>query len=132
MLASYQKSRLAAFSFILLASVLTTYAQSGNSTSVAGTVLDASGAVVTNATIELRNPVSGFLRTAVTDTGGAFLIPNVPFNPYHLTVTGRGFTPSTSLPRACRCIRVSSVRSRPHPTSEPRAGLHPACPGSIP
>ena len=94
MLASYVKSRAAAFLFtILLAIALGAHAQSGNSTSITGTVVDPSGAVVTNATVEVRNPVSGFSRNAVTDAAGKFVVPNVPFNPYHLTVTGQGFAP---------------------------------------
>ena len=67
-------------------------AQSGTSTSITGTVVDPSGAVVTNATVEVRNPVSGFSRTAVTDAAGTFVVPNVPFNPYHVTVTAQGFS----------------------------------------
>ena len=94
MLASYVKSRGAAFLFtILLAIALGAHAQSGNSTSITGTVVDPSGAVVTNATVEVRNPVSGFSRNAVTDAAGKFVVPNVPFNPYHLRVTGQGFAP---------------------------------------
>jgi len=95
MLASYKKSLRAAF-VILLFSVfaLVSQAQSGgSSTSVIGVVVDPSGAVVANATIEIRNPVSGFERTTVTDNSGRFSIPNVPFNPYHLSVTGQGFNP---------------------------------------
>jgi hypothetical protein len=78
----------------LLASGLCAFGQSaGNSTSVAGTVLDPSGAVVPNATVEIHNPVSGFARTATTNDTGGFVIPNVPFNPYHLMVTSQGFSP---------------------------------------
>jgi len=66
-------------------------AQSGNATAVTGTVVDASGAVVPGATVEIHNPVSGFDRIASTDASGRFSIPNVPFNPYHLSVTGQGF-----------------------------------------
>ena len=63
----------------------------GNSTSITGTVVDPSGAVVPNATVEVHNPVSQFNRSAVTDSKGNFTIPNVPFNPYHMTVSGEGF-----------------------------------------
>jgi hypothetical protein len=93
MLASYKKSILAAFMVIFsLVFGLSANAQSGgSSTSVTGTVVDPTGAVVSNATVEMRNPVSGFERTAMTDGSGKFSIPNVPFNPYHLTVTGQGF-----------------------------------------
>ena len=73
---------------------LCAYAQSGgNSTSVTGTVFDPSGAVVPSATVEIRNPVSGFDRTVTTNASGNFSIPNVPFNPYHLNVTSQGFAP---------------------------------------
>jgi len=95
MLASHQKSRYAAFIAVFyLALTLGARAQSGgSSTSVAGTVLDPSGAVVPFASVEIHNPVSGFDRTTATDSSGKFAIPNVPFNPYHLSVLGRGFTP---------------------------------------
>ncbi|MGH9503817.1 MAG: carboxypeptidase regulatory-like domain-containing protein, partial [Terriglobales bacterium] len=95
MLASYKKSRLAAFTLVfLLGFGFQGYAQSGgNSTSVNGTIVDPTGAVVANAIVEIHNPVSAFERTVTTDGSGKFSIPNVPFNPYHLTVTGSGFTP---------------------------------------
>src|SRR5919109_4340636 len=93
MLASSKKSRVVAFTWILIIGFSTSvYAQSGgNSTSVMGTVKDPTGAVVANATVEIRNPVSAFQRSTSTDSSGRFTIPNVPFNPYHLTVTLQGF-----------------------------------------
>jgi hypothetical protein len=66
-------------------------AQSGNSSNVTGTVTDPSGAVVANAAVTMHNPVSGFERSATTDASGNFSFPNVPFNPYHLTVSASGF-----------------------------------------
>ena len=93
MLAFYKKSLFAAFLMVFyIAFGLSASAQSGgSSTSVTGTVVDPTGAVVPNATVEIRNPVSGFTRTATTDSSGKFSIPNVPFNPYHVSVTGQGF-----------------------------------------
>jgi len=67
------------------------FAQSRNYTSVSGTVVDPSGAVVPDATVEIRNPVSQFERSVTTDSSGAFSIPNIPFNPYHMTVARSGF-----------------------------------------
>jgi hypothetical protein len=66
----------------------------GNSGSISGTVLDPTGAVVPNATVQIHNPVSHFDRSATTDKTGSFSIPNVPFNPYHMTVTAEGFAPT--------------------------------------
>ena len=64
-----------------------------SSGSISGVVTDSTGAVVPKATVEIRNPVSGYNRTATTDTSGNFSFANVPFNPYHLTVTLTGFAP---------------------------------------
>ncbi|MGA7471694.1 MAG: carboxypeptidase-like regulatory domain-containing protein, partial [Candidatus Sulfotelmatobacter sp.] len=95
MLASYSKSLSATFVVVfLLVLGLQAHAQSGGSSgSISGTVLDPTGAVVAFAGVEIHNPVSHFDRTTATDSSGKFTIPNVPFNPYHVTVLGRGFLP---------------------------------------
>jgi hypothetical protein len=89
-----------AFFQFLIALVIVTgtlsLAQSGgNSTSVTGTVMDPSGAVVPNATIKIHNPVSQYQRSTTSDDKGNFSIPNVPFNPYHVTVSAPGFATYT-------------------------------------
>jgi hypothetical protein len=66
-------------------------AQSGNFGSLQGVVTDPSGAAVAGAAIEIRNPVSGYDRTAVSGRDGRFAFANVPLNPYQLTVTITGF-----------------------------------------
>ena len=69
------------------------YAQSaGSSTSVSGTVVDPTGAVVPNATVKLQDPVSGFDHTVITNSEGYFTLANVPFHPYHLTVAAQEFS----------------------------------------
>ncbi|MFI5126317.1 MAG: carboxypeptidase regulatory-like domain-containing protein [Candidatus Acidiferrales bacterium] len=67
-------------------------AQTGNSSTISGTVLDSSGAVVANAAVNIHDPVSGYQRSATTGSSGSFSFPNVPFNPYHLSVTAKGFS----------------------------------------
>ena len=69
------------------------WAQTGNAANVAGTVTDPSGAVVAGATVTIHNPVSQYERSTTTDGSGNFSFPNVPFNPYHLSVTTGGFGP---------------------------------------
>src|SRR3981189_671509 len=94
---SFYKSWLvtAIFAVAVVLSVGAANAQSGGTSSgISGTVLDPSGAVVANATVEIHNAVSGFDRTTTTDSKGNFSFPNVPFNPYHMTVTAAGFAPS--------------------------------------
>ncbi|HTZ75983.1 MAG TPA: carboxypeptidase regulatory-like domain-containing protein [Candidatus Aquilonibacter sp.] len=65
----------------------------GNASSITGTVTDPTGAVVVGATVTILNPVSGYTETAVTDGSGNFSFNNVPYNPYHLTVTSKNFSP---------------------------------------
>jgi hypothetical protein len=65
----------------------------GNSSTVSGTVADSTGAVVPGATVVIHNPVSQFSRTTTTDGAGKFSFPNVPLNPYHLTVNLARFAP---------------------------------------
>jgi hypothetical protein len=98
MLASSKKSLYAAFVALLSLgfSFTVAHAQSvGNSGSVDGTVLDTTGAVVPKAKVEIRNPVSGFDRSTTTDSSGRFEFTNIPFNPYHLTVSAQGFAAYT-------------------------------------
>ncbi|HEY3769030.1 MAG TPA: TonB-dependent receptor [Candidatus Angelobacter sp.] len=69
-------------------------AQSSSSSGIIqGVVTDSTNAVVPGATVEIRNPVSGYSRSVTTDASGRFSLPNLPFNPYHLTVTVKGFAP---------------------------------------
>ncbi len=75
----------------LIFAALSAPAQSGNAGTIRGTVTDPSGAVVPNATVHLTNAVSGFDRTTATDAAGQFSFPNVPFNPYRIDVTAKGF-----------------------------------------
>lgn len=70
-------------------------AQLGNSGSIEGVVKDASGGVVPGATVEILNPVTGFQRQATTGSDGTFQFSNVPFNPYHLSITATGFATYT-------------------------------------
>ncbi len=91
---SYQV-RGAVLAIVLFGVAGTAAAQSaGNSGSIDGTVLDPTGAVVAKARVEIRNPVSGFDRSTTTDSAGKFEFTNIPFNPYHLTVTAAGFAAS--------------------------------------
>jgi len=67
------------------------FAQTGNAGSIEGVVKDPSGAAVANAKVEITNPVSAVKRSTVTGADGSFRFPNLPFNPYHLTVMADGF-----------------------------------------
>jgi hypothetical protein len=68
-------------------------AQAGAAGSVAGTVTDPTGAVIPNATVTLRNAMSGFARSVTSSSTGQFSFTNVPFNAYQLSVRAEGFAP---------------------------------------
>jgi len=83
------------FVFHFLIVVLAASAQVGNSGSIEGTVKDPTGGAVPGATVEISYGVSGFVRTTTTGADGTFRFTNVPFNPYHMTVTASGFASYT-------------------------------------
>ena len=65
---------------------------SGN---IKGAVKDASGGVLTGADVQITDPATGYHRETFTGTVGDFSFTNIPFNPYHLTVSAKGFAPFT-------------------------------------
>lgn len=65
----------------------------GQSTSgvVRGSVKDSSGAAISGARVVLENHITGYSRSQKTDAEGNFSFPNVPFNPYQVTIANTGF-----------------------------------------
>jgi hypothetical protein len=88
----FYKSAAIAILAVCLAGTIVAAQSGGSSGSISGSVLDPTGAVVPNATVEIHNPVSHFDQSTTTDSSGKFNIPNVPFNPYHMTVSATGFS----------------------------------------
>ena len=68
----------------------TARAQAGGS--IAGTVADATGAVVPGAAVTIQNPVSGYSRATTTDSSGRYVFANLPLNTYHLDIKAPGFS----------------------------------------
>jgi carboxypeptidase family protein len=58
---------------------------------LAGAVLDATGATIPNATVELENTETGIKYTTTTGTDGLYRFNNVPVGPYALNVQAPGF-----------------------------------------
>jgi hypothetical protein len=88
---TFHTGRFAVLAALWLAVTVAGAQSVSNSGSINGSVVDPTGAVVAKATVEIRNPVSGFDRSTTTDDSGKFAFTNVPFNPYHLVVTAEGF-----------------------------------------
>lgn len=87
------------FSSLIFASVVLLFCVQASAQTSSGTlqgvITDPTNAVVPGAQVEIHNPVSGYDRTVLTDGAGRFTISNIPFNPYHLTVSVKGFAPYT-------------------------------------
>lgn len=60
--------------------------------SLAGTVVDPSGAAVPDAKVTVRNSASGLSETIPTGTDGTFLFPRLPVGVYRLSVEKAGFS----------------------------------------
>src|SRR5205807_8581295 len=61
------------------------------SATLTGTVFDASGAVVPNATVTLKDEASGGLRSTVSNAEGYFTFASVPLASSPVTVEGEDF-----------------------------------------
>lgn len=60
-------------------------------TAISGTVHDAAGAIVADASVSLLNAQRAIIGSAKTDAQGRFTISNIPSGSYLLIVTSRGF-----------------------------------------
>lgn len=58
---------------------------------VTGTIVDANGAVIQNATVKLADKARGQVYTTQTTSTGSYLYPNVPVGEYTITVEQNGF-----------------------------------------
>ena len=86
------------FAFFILGLVLffrTSSAWAQASGNIKGVIKDISGAVLPNAVVDITDPATGYHREAVTGADGVFSFTNIPFNPYHLSITAKGFSPYT-------------------------------------
>ncbi len=66
-------------------------AQTETTGTIAVTVRDPSGAVIPQATLELRDLGTNLVRKATTPEGGGYTFVNLPFGQYQLTITANGF-----------------------------------------
>src|SRR5688500_9539602 len=72
-------------------SVSAVFAQGGTTSSIIGTVTDASGGVIPGASVVVKSAATGVEFTATTNEQGGFTIPAVNPGTYTVTVTLSGF-----------------------------------------
>ena len=75
---------------LLLAFAAPVFAQTDTS-SLSGTVTDASGALVPDAKVTVRNTATLAERSIATNSSGDFTMPNLPPGDYRLEATASGF-----------------------------------------
>jgi hypothetical protein len=66
-------------------------ARAQDNATINGTVTDASGAVVPNASLSLTNPATGQVRQGVSNSAGAYRFANLGIGTYTLSATASGF-----------------------------------------
>src|SRR5947209_3501427 len=67
------------------------YAQGSFFTSLSGTVVDSSGAVIPGADVKIKNNGTGIENNTITASDGGFTIPSLPGGVYSVTVSLTGF-----------------------------------------
>src|SRR3984893_13816830 len=63
---------------------------------LSGTVTDASGAVIANAQVSIKNTATGITKDVTTDSAGFYTVPNLPAGPYEVKATAAGFNTAVS------------------------------------
>ncbi len=83
-----QFKRLLGLGFIVMLFAVAAFAQTG---SIAGTVSDATGAVVQGADVSVRNTATNETHQTTSGASGAYSISNLPIGPYEITAKKEGF-----------------------------------------
>jgi hypothetical protein len=79
------------------------------SASVAGTVLDASGATVSGADVHLSHGDGSQAHTMMSESNGEFAFAKIPAGSYLVTVNAKGFAPFTSAEFAVAVLQAYEV-----------------------
>src|SRR5262249_28540975 len=73
-----------------LSSIFGVHAFGQSTGAIQGTVTDASGSAVPNATVTVTDPAHGVNRTQDTDSAGLYYIPSLPVGTYTVQVRSAG------------------------------------------
>ncbi len=85
---------LTGFAFVLCLA-FGVFAQSQATTGlIQGTVVDQNGAIVSGASVNIKNTDTGFERSVTTNSDGFFSAPLLPLGKYKVSATGKGFATS--------------------------------------
>jgi hypothetical protein len=79
------------FATLYLLGASLAWSQTTTSQDISGLVQDATGSVVPNATITVRNTDTGLVRAAQSNESGLFLVANLPIGAYEVSAEAAGF-----------------------------------------
>ena len=85
------RSGLLVLTMLFCAIATNAFAQGGVTQTLAGTVTDASGAVIPGADVSAKHNGTGVVTTAVSNSDGIFSMPSMQAGTYTVTVTLQGF-----------------------------------------
>jgi len=63
-----------------------------NTASLSGLITDPSSAAISNVTVSVTSPTTGYIRTVTTDSAGFYAFENMPIGQYTLRVEANGFS----------------------------------------
>jgi hypothetical protein len=87
----YAQIRYSSLALLLIFATSTVHAQVSTGT-IAGSVVDTSGAVVPNATVTVTNKSTGIVTRSTTSAGGFYSVPNLQTGSYTIAVEASGFS----------------------------------------
>jgi hypothetical protein len=111
------KVRMVRSAFVLCSFLATTFLSAPNARAqqtlggITGTVTDASGAVVSGATVSLIGDETKLTRSQTTNAAGSYLFVNLPIGPYTLTFTQQGFQAQTVPSILVQANRTATVNA---------------------
>lgn len=88
------------------------------SSSIGGSVIDPSGAVVTSAAVTVQNIDTGMMRSATTDGSGEYRVMSLPVGDYQVVVNKQGFSPEKRIGIHLAVGQVAEVNISLQPAGE--------------
>jgi hypothetical protein len=99
----------ASFMLLTLVNLQLSWAQSGTSSAIAGTVVDSSGAVLTDAAVTATNVETKATRSGMTNSAGRYLFSQVNPGSYVVTVKSSGWAEQRSRPVEVNLGRTATL-----------------------
>jgi hypothetical protein len=97
--------------FMLCSATFRVWGQGSSGGTITVTVLDQTGAMVPDASLELKDIATNDVRRATTPRNGTYLFQDLPFGTYRLTITATGFQVQAFQSVQVQTGRVTDVRA---------------------